>query len=198
LISLGRLILKRCVVSALIVMGLTIPGVAGPAMAGPMTTDGVTTDGVVQGVTVDRQSLRPSSDPPSPPPPPARPAVDLAPGQLGLTLTRVTPWDSRAPGPCQITLTVDNRSRLRVRTFAVSLLIYDPQGTLLRQVSVLTMPLRPGRQSDVTVPVLPDGCARLGSLRVFGFPWCHGDDGRRLNCRAAMVTASHVPVPLSF
>lgn len=128
---------------------------------------------------------------------PSRPAgPGLAPGDLVVTLTALASEES--PAACRATLLIDNRSPLRVKSFALSVLVHDREGVLVRQVKVLAMPL-PARTTTVaTFPVLDDGCARLGSLRLLGFPWCADALGRGLGCRAAAMTGSRVAVPLGF
>jgi len=130
------------------------------------------------------------------PPPPRDPG--LASGDLVLTLHALAPDDDGGPTPCRATLHIRNRSPVRVQAFALSVLVHDRDGVLVRQVSVLAMPLRPRAKTVASFPVLETGCAHLGSLRIRGFPWCTDLRGRRLDCRAAAVVESRLAVPLSF
>lgn len=128
---------------------------------------------------------------------PSRPAgPGLGPGDLVVTLNALVSVDG--PVTCRATLLIDNRSPMRVQSFALSVLVHDRDGVLVRQVKVLAMPLRARTTTVATFPVLDDGCARLGSLRILDVPLCADAHGRGLGCRAAMVPGSRVAVPLGF
>ncbi|MBB4265050.1 hypothetical protein GGD89_000661 [Roseospira visakhapatnamensis] len=127
----------------------------------------------------------------------------LAAGDLTLTLDALVagprrPDDPKAGAPCLATMRIGNRSTAWVRTFAMRLLVHDPQGVVVRRVSVLAMPLPPGKTTMATFPVLDTGCAGVGSLTILDFPQCADGAGRGMRCRTAAIPDSRVTVPLTF
>ncbi|MBB4287271.1 hypothetical protein [Roseospira goensis] len=127
----------------------------------------------------------------------AAPAADLAPGSVTIALTALE--DDGGRGPCRATLRIRNDGGVRVETFSLRLVLFDPGGAVLREVVVLAMPLRPGgRTTAATFPALAAPCDGLGAVVIRDFPLCADRAGRRLACRAAAVPVSRVVAPFGF
>ena len=120
-------------------------------------------------------------------------AAPLAPGDLIVTLTGLD--DGGAGGPCRASLRIDNRSAVVISTFSLRLVLFDRSGAVLRQLSVLAMPVTPGRPTEATFPASMGPCRTVEAIRLIDFPLCADADGRRLGCaRAARVRgAGDVP-----
>lgn len=126
---------------------------------------------------------------------PARAAPpDLTPGDLTVTLTALE--DANGAGPCRASLTIESRAAVTLATFSLRLVLFDSDGAVLRQLSVLAMPVRPTQPTEAVFPASARPCADLGGIRLRDMPLCADADGRRLSCDAAVRVRSLVTLPL--
>jgi len=117
----------------------------------------------------------------------------LSPGDLTIVLTALE--DGGGADPCRAHLRIAHGGAVSVSTFSLRLLLFAPDGGVLRQVDVLAMPLIPGKATPAVFPALDGPCSYIGSIRVTGFPLCAGRAGQRLDCGAAATTANRTETP---
>lgn len=125
------------------------------------------------------------------------------PGPGPLTVTLVALADSReaadgAPASgdsCTMTVSVRHGGSVRVETFSLRLVLFDRSGVVLRQVSVLAMPLVPGQATHATFPADDVRCDRIGAVNLRDFPLCADAAGAPLDCGADLTVRSTAGVP---
>lgn len=112
---------------------------------------------------------------------------------LEIALTDLTaPTDRAGRGGCLATLRITSGGPARLETFSVRLALFGPDGTVLRALSVMAMPVAPDRPTVATFPTGADTCAAIAAVRVLGFPLCADGQGRSLACAGAARTDSGV------
>ena len=115
---------------------------------------------------------------------------------LNLVLARLTDAGENAGG-CLATLRITTTGPATLATFSVRLVLFDPNGAVLRTLTVLAMPVAPEQPTVATFPTGEDTCADIGALRALGFPLCADGDGRPLGCAGTASMESRVEgIPL--
>src|SRR5262249_1658532 len=114
------------------------------------------------------------------------------PSTIGVELNRLEDQG----GKCRAYLVITNPGSTEFSDFALDLVVFDRDGTIMRRLAVEVAPVRPGKTS-VKVFDIPDAaCGAIGSILVNDVIRCRDKSGDVAGCVDRLMTSSKLTVSL--
>ena len=100
-------------------------------------------------------------------------------------------------GGCMASFVFQNNLGATLDRFNVDLFLFDPEGVIVRRVTIDMAPLPNGKTRVAQFHLHSGACVGLGRILVNDFPQCRAETGAQLDCLAGLTVSSRSAIALA-
>ena len=121
------------------------------------------------------------------------PAALAQAGGLSIELNKAEDVD----GGCVASFVFQNNLGATLDRFNLDLFLFDPQGVIVRRVTIDMAPLLDGKTRVAQFHLHNGGCAEVSRILVNDIPQCRAETGEPANCLAGLAVSSRSAIALT-
>ena len=100
-------------------------------------------------------------------------------------------------GSCVASLVFQNNLGATLDRFNLDLFLFDPQGVIVRRVTIDMAPLLDGKTRVAQFHLHEGACAEVSRILVNDIPQCRAETGEPVNCLAGLAVSSRGAIALT-
>ena len=112
---------------------------------------------------------------------------------LSIELNKTEDFD----GGCMASFVFQNNLGATLDRFNLDLFLFDPEGVIVRRVTIDMAPLRNGKTKVAQFHLYNGACAELSRILVNDIPQCRAETGEPVDCLAGLAVSSRSAISLT-